>query len=86
MLNYARFHYILQDITEQLPDFRREYFPALERVNDHFQHLHGILQIREQDLERQIIDIYKNSFEPIAKLVGCFATPIILSLAKGRAI
>ena len=54
---------------EQLPDFRQEYFPALEAVNNHFQHLHGLLQIREQELEKQIIEVYKGSFEPISRLV-----------------
>ena len=38
-------------------------------INNHFQQLHGLLQIIEQELEKHIIEVYKNSFEPISKLV-----------------
>jgi len=59
-----------QELQAFAPDLRKETQPAFTEMKAHFQHLHGILQVREQALEQMIIDTVKAGLDPYTNLVG----------------
>ena len=61
--------FVLQEIAACLPDRKKEVGPVLEEVSKYFQYLHGVLQVREHQLQQEIFNVFKAEIEPVEKLV-----------------
>ncbi|XP_053397741.1 RING finger protein 17-like isoform X2 [Mercenaria mercenaria] len=65
---FRRLKKIDKEFPLLVPDFKKEMSGVLEDVRAHFQHLHGILQIREHALEQQVLHVVREGLQPIEKL------------------
>ncbi|KAL4233198.1 Ring finger protein [Mactra antiquata] len=65
---HRRLKKIDTELKSRLPDYKKELVPILDGMRVHFQQLHGLLQLREQEMEQVILQSVKKGVGPFETL------------------
>ncbi|XP_052810879.1 RING finger protein 17-like [Mya arenaria] len=67
-LVFKKLKKIDKELNTLVPDCQREIRPVLHDLRAHFHYLHGLLQVREHELERHVLQVSRQQLKPLEDL------------------